>query len=80
MLIDELLKMDKEQLENLDIPVKYITSIGIPIARVVNDLQRCIDALIDDRTKHSNEEQVNEGVEEVIEDAADSGAVSSDNS
>ena len=80
MLIDELLKMDKEQLENLDIPVKYLTSIGIPIARVVNDLQRCIDALLEDRSKHSNENHLDESVEEVIEDGTDSGAVSSDNS
>lgn len=56
--IEEVLKATAQMLNSLSIPVSFIESLGVPIAKAVNNLEQCIIAINMDR------EEKTEGVED----------------
>lgn len=49
--IDEVLLEAVNVLNNLTVPVALVESVGIPIAKVKNNLMLCINALAEERKK-----------------------------
>lgn len=61
----ELLKQAFETLDNLDIPVKYLERLAIPIANVSNRLKILYNAVVEAMKKAENPEEP-EAVPELI--------------
>ena len=49
--IDEVLLEAVNVLNNLTVPVALVESVGIPIAKVKNNLMLCVNALAEERKK-----------------------------
>ena len=45
MTVEEVLKICRQTLENISMPVAFTESIGVPVANVCKNLQACIDAI-----------------------------------
>jgi len=49
--IDEVLLEAVNVLNNLTVPIAMVESIGVPIAKVKNNLVLCVNAIVEDRKK-----------------------------
>lgn len=49
--IDEVLLEAVNVLNNLTLPIAMVESIGVPIAKVKNNLVLCVNAIVEDRKK-----------------------------
>jgi hypothetical protein len=49
--IDEVLLEAVNVLNNLTVPIAMVESIGVPIAKVKNNLMLCVNALAEERKK-----------------------------
>ena len=49
--IDEVLLEAVNVLNNLTVPIAMVESIGVPIAKVKNNLVLCVNAIVEERKK-----------------------------
>ena len=80
LTITQVLKQIRDGLGDINVPMKHIDDIGIPIARQIAFINGCLDAIADQEKKAlASAEQAPEDTEPVIEVTEATGADEPDN-